>query len=227
MPGIAGEMTDFKSKWNEALRTNLYGARGEKPLGGEYVDSSEGYVTETLDFRRDHFAAAQTPLTFSPDARQPAIYRGLIAFEYVRAMARDVHAMNKLMMANATPASLCWLAPNLDVMGTETDWKPDGKWSPMDDEELLYRRALARGKPFCFLMNTDFGRFSHEEVRLYMKRCLAYGMFPGFFSANGHRPILRASGTLRAGSGPLPEVRSTLPNRRGGGVGTGDSRLDR
>ena len=40
-------------------------ARGD--LDGEYIDSSEGYVTDELDFRRDHFAAAETPLVFSPD----------------------------------------------------------------------------------------------------------------------------------------------------------------
>ena len=33
-------------------------------------------------------------------------------------------------------------------------------------------------------MNTRFEEFSHELVEKYMKRCLAYGMFPGFFSHN-------------------------------------------
>jgi hypothetical protein len=137
-----------------------------------------------LDFRRDHFAGADTPLTFAPDSHRPAIYRGLIAFEYVRGIARDIHGLNKLMMANGTPGGLCWLAPNLDVMGTETDWNPGGQWRPMSAEELLYRRALCRGKPYCFLMNTEFTKLPHERVEKYMQRCLAYGMFPGFFSAN-------------------------------------------
>jgi hypothetical protein len=92
--------------------------------------------------------------------------------------------MNKLMMANSTPINLCWLTPLCDVLGTETDWNPGGTWRPMSDSELLYRRALCKGKPYCFLMNTEFERFSHEAVEKYMKRSLAYGMFPGFFSAN-------------------------------------------
>jgi hypothetical protein len=54
----------------------------------------------------------------------------------------------------------------------------------MSDSELLYRRALCKGKPYCFLMNTAFESFSHELVERYMKRSLAYGMFPGFFSHN-------------------------------------------
>ncbi|MHC4176936.1 MAG: hypothetical protein ACYSWU_05490, partial [Planctomycetota bacterium] len=190
MPAVRGEVTDFKNKWNAELREKLYGPKRAADLDGEYVDSSEGYVTDELDFRRDHFAAADTPLSFSPEEHRPAIFRGLIVYEYVRAIARDVHGMDKLMMANSTPSRLCWLAPMLDVMGSETNWNPGGpsaaggRWRPMSDAELLYRRAMCKGKPYCFLMNTRFEDFSHELVEKYMKRCLAYGMFPGFFSHN-------------------------------------------
>jgi len=184
MPEIAGQVTDFKNKWNPELRNKLYGQGANGALDGEYIDSSEGYVTDELDFRRDHFSAARTPLTFSLDGRKPAIFRGLIVFEYVRAIGQDVHSMDKYMMANGTPYGLCWLAPLLDVLGTETDWNPGGKWQPMSDSDLLYRRALCKGKPYCFLMNTAFENFSYAHVEKYMKRCLAYGMFPGFFSHN-------------------------------------------
>lgn len=184
MPNIKGDITDFKNKWNPQRREDLYGPDAKGRLDGEYIDSSEGYVTDELDFRRDHFAAADTPLTFALDSRKVAIFRGLISFEYARALAKDVHAMGKLMMANSTPIRLCWLAPQLDVMGTETNWKPGGEWQPLPDRDMLYRRALCKGKPFCFLMNTRFEEFSHELVEKYMKRSLAYGMFPGFFSHN-------------------------------------------
>jgi len=184
MPGIQGEFTDFKNKWNPTLRERFYGPKRNGDLDGEYVDSSEGYVTDELDFRRDHFAAADTPLTFSPDSLEPAIFRGLIAFEYTRAIARDVHALGKLMMANGAPTQLPWLCPMLQVMGTETDWNWGGTWHPMSDADLLYRREMCKGKPYCFLMNTDFDKFPPPLVEKYMKRCLAYGMFPGFFSAD-------------------------------------------
>jgi hypothetical protein len=184
MPKIKGQVTDFKNKWDPELRERLYGPKARGDLDGEYIDSSEGYVTDELDFRRDHFACAQTPLTFSLDSRKPAIFRGLISFEYIRAIAEDVHAMNKLMMANSTPHNLCWLMPQLDVIGTETDWHPNGTWRPMSDSDMLYKRSLCKGKPYCFLMNTRFEQFSHELVEKYMKRSLAYGMFPGFFSHN-------------------------------------------
>jgi len=88
------------------------------------------------------------------------------------------------MMANGTPGRLCWLAPYLDVLGTETNWNYQGRWQPMSDAALLYRRALCGAKPYCFLMNTNFEDFPYEKVEKYMQRCLAYGMFPGFFSHN-------------------------------------------
>jgi hypothetical protein len=230
MPGIVGEVTDFSNKWNPKIREQLYGPQRKADQDGEYIDSSEGYVTDELDYRRDHFAAARAPLVFSLDSRMPAIFRGLIAQEYVRAIAEDMHADGHLMMANATPDRLCWLAPHLDVMGTETDWNPGKTWRPMSDGELLYRRAICGRKPYCFLMNTVFEDFPKEKVELYMKRSLAYGMFPGFFSHNaseGHyfsrpelyerdRELFRKYVPLcrrlaEAGWQPITQVRSSNP----------------
>lgn len=104
--------------------------------------------------------------------------------EYAARLAEGVHGRQKLMMANGAPGQLWWLTPWLDVMGTETDWHHAGKWQPASDVELIYRRAMCKGRPYCFLMNTRFEEFSYELVEKYMKRSLAYGMFPGFFSHN-------------------------------------------
>ena len=184
MPGIAGEVTDFQNKWSPAICESLYGPKRNGDLDGEYIDSIEGYVTEELDFRREHFATADAPLTFSLEEYRPAIFCGLVAFEYARGLADDVHKMGKLMMANGAPGEFCWLAPLLDVMGTETNWNRGGHWQPMVDSELFYRRALCKGKPYCFLMDSRFDLFSKEKVEKFMQRSLAYGMFPGFFSAD-------------------------------------------
>ncbi|MCK5803538.1 MAG: hypothetical protein KAI66_11930 [Lentisphaeria bacterium] len=184
MPEVPGEVTDFKLKWNPDLKETLYGAKRKGDLDGEYIDSSEGYVTDELNLRRDHFAAAQTPLVYTLNSRKPAIFRGLIAAEYARALATDVHGMDKLMMANSTPSRLWFLAPYLDVMGTETNWNRGSTWRPMSIQDLLFRRAVCGPKPFCFLQNTDFVKFPSDKVEKYMKRSLAFGMFPGFFSHN-------------------------------------------
>lgn len=198
-PSLGG----FETKWNEALADDLYGAalpptsvslprtpeefaaaQSRPGLDGEYIDSSEGYVTDLLDFDRSHFAGMRTPLVFDAKTKRPAIYRGLVAFEYVEKIASDVHKRGRLAMANSTPGQFFWLVPQLDVVGTETNWNWNDRWSPMSDADLLYRRALCYGKPYCFLMNTDFDKFGADYVEKFMKRSLAYGMFPGFFSAD-------------------------------------------
>jgi hypothetical protein len=182
MPEIEGG--SFALKWSPQIFESKYGRKDKGILDGEYVDSAEAYVTAPLDFRRDNFAAARTPLVFSQEDKQPAIYKGLMLFEYVRKIAEDMRRNDKLMFANSTPDQICWLAPWFDVMGTETDWNPNGRWSPMADSAMLYRRAMCGQKPYCFLMNTDFTKFSYELSERFMKRSLAYGMFPGFFSAD-------------------------------------------
>jgi hypothetical protein len=183
-PTVKGDLTDFKVKWNPDQREKLYGKNRKGDLDGEYVDSAECYVTDMLDFRRDHFAGARAPLAFSSETHRPGLFKLLSVQEYVRGLSEDVHGMGKLMMANSTPSSVCWLVPWLDVMGTETDWNPGNRWRPMSDAEMLYRRVLCGPKPYCFLMNTNFDEFPKELSERFMKRCLAYGMFPGYFSPN-------------------------------------------
>jgi len=73
-----------------------------------------------------------------------------------------------------------------DYGGQEINWidRKTGKWKPAPDSEMLYRRAMNGGKPYCFLMNTDFSRFTPEMIEKYMQRSLAYGIFACFFSPN-------------------------------------------
>ena len=155
-------------------------------VDGEYIDSAEGYLTPPLDYARDHFAHCETPLAFDPITKEPAIAKCLSIFEYVRAAANRSHAIGRYLMGNCIPVRWPWLVAYSDYGGQEVRWI-DGKtaqWKPMPDSELLYRRAMSGGKPYCFLMNVDFDKFPHELADKYMQRCLAYGLFANFFSPN-------------------------------------------
>ena len=155
MPGILGEMTDFKNKWNcedreGPLRVRSAGKgprRRVRRFQRGLRDRRAGFPAGAL--RRGRNAAGVLA------GRAPAghLSRPDRVGVRPRPRQRDI-ARDRLMMANGTPGSLWWLAPMLDVMGTETDWNPGGRWQPMSDAELLYRRALCKGKPYCFLMNT-------------------------------------------------------------------------
>ena len=153
-------------------------------VSGWYIDSIEGYITDDNDYRRDHFAAMATPLSFDCQSLQPVVFTGLVVYEFTRKLAEELRSRGRMTMANTVPGRYCWLGPYLDVLGTETNWHHEGKWTPLSDEEMLYRRALTGDKPYCFLMNSDFSKFTCDMTERYMKRCVAYGMYPGYFSPN-------------------------------------------
>ena len=182
-PGIQDPDSDFNAKiGDKALRQTLAGEFPEG-LDGEYVDSVNLYVTSVLDFDRRHFSAMDTPLCFSSDTARPGIFRGMVAYEYVRSLAERLHPRKKLVMSNSTPRYWCWIAPYSDVMGDEIDWHENGKWHVGTDEEMmLYKMAMGCGKPICYLMNTNIHDFPHELVERYFKRTVAYGALPSFFS---------------------------------------------
>ena len=186
MNGAPGQGPDgeFAAKLGDDHFAKNYRGAFPEGLDGEYVDSSEMYVTAPLDFNRANFAGMDTPLTWSTYDLRPGVFKGLMGYEYVRGAWRKVRPLGRRMMANSTPGHWWWLAPYLDVMGTETNWGRNGKWNPMPDAALMYARSLCGAKPFCFLMNTVFDTFTYEMAEKYMQRALAYGMYPSFFSAN-------------------------------------------
>lgn len=187
-PGQTGDITDFSRKLGTAVLEARYG-RDPRPfpegLDGEYIDSSNLPVAPSFDFDRRHFAGMRTPIAFTADPpHRPGVYKGMLTVEYVRGAAEASHARGRLVMANTTPVVLSMPAMWLDVMGIETNWRRGGSWEPMSLADLYYRRAVCMAKPYCFLQNTDFTRFTAEDTERYFARCLAFGMFPSFFSAN-------------------------------------------
>jgi len=170
--------------WNDAIKERLYGAKRKGDLDGEYLDSLEGYVTADLNFRREHFKYTTVPLTFDKDTKRPALFKGLAVYEFTRWISEDVHSMGKLMFANGVPYRFTFLCPWLDVLGTETDWLRQGKYSPAPDSTMSLWRTLSGKKPYLLLMNTDYDAFTPDLVERYFQRCLFYGMFPSMFSHN-------------------------------------------
>src|SRR5207248_7342898 len=128
--------------WSPAIRERLYGPAAAATLDGEYLDSMEGYVTADLNFRREHFAFARRPLTFATESKRPAIWKALAVYELAAAMGRDLHAIGKLLFANSVPDRYAFLCGPLDIAGTETNWLSNGRWQPMSDEELCFRRVM-------------------------------------------------------------------------------------
>ena len=191
-PGIGGPgaMNDFRVKIAPELFDARYSEPFPKGLDGEYYDSAEMYVTPWCDFAREHFAGMETPLTFDRDTHRPVVWKGMIAYEYIRAASRLAHAKGRLTLANCTPIKWWFLVPFLDVPGSEIWWvkeKGEGgvSWEPMNDEDFMYRRSMCGGKPLCFLMDAPFDHFTKEMTEKYFQRSLAYGALPSFFTWHG------------------------------------------
>ena len=152
-------------------------------LAGLYLDSLEGWG-RLRNHRREHFAAADLPLTFDTNSLQPIVLNAFSTQEGTEFLAHHVHARGKLLMANAVPHDFPFLALPLDLLGTEANWQQDGRFAPLSPDALYLKRALSWHKPYMFLLNTKFEAWTARMTEQYMQMCLFYGMFPGFFSEN-------------------------------------------
>ncbi len=152
-------------------------------VDGEYLDTLDGW-SDLIDTDPAHVATA-SHLSFEPGTWRPGVHNAVAIREYVVWLRRERSALGPpLLMANYCPTSYWWMAPLIDVMGQEVNWKIDGNWTPMSPEEMWYRRALCGRRPYGLLMNTDFDRWTCADTRRYFMRSTAYGFFPSFFSHN-------------------------------------------
>ena len=160
---------------------------GLKPeQDGEYIDSVEGFIWPRVpNFREEHFAYTDQPLTFGTRSRRPCILTAFSHWAFLRSVGDDLHSRGKLMFGNALCITFYYFAPHFDVLGTEHGWiRRDGEWSPEAEERTNYRRALCYRKPFLMLLNTDFKNMKYETVEKYMRRCAFFGLFPSMFSSD-------------------------------------------
>jgi hypothetical protein len=185
-PGLQGEITDYKVKLSEESFAERFGGT-TFPEGpdGEYIDSSEMGLLFGADYDRRHFSAMETPLCWGGEKKQPCVSGAMVSYEYARSIYRRLNAYGRFTQANTTPRNTSLIVPWTDISGIEIDWNRGNKWKPSDHKDLIYKRAVAGKKPYCFLQNTNYENFSRDHVERYMQRSLAYGMFPGFFSADG------------------------------------------
>lgn len=148
----------------------------EQPAG-LYMDSFEGWDSYRLNFRDDHLAASDYPLTFDGESGRTAQVIMMHNFEFAAEVGKRLHERGALLMANTALYQWPWSAHYLDVLGIETPW---GHWART--ENLDYLRTMLYHKPYCFLLNVAFANFRGEKVEEYFARCFHYGFWPGFFS---------------------------------------------
>ena len=139
-------------------------------LDGFYYDG----ITTGVNYRRDHFKYAAYPPTWDPVRKKPFLYNYFSSAEFAKAVAEKLHADGKITMMNGAMGSSFYTAPYLDVMGAETGLR-------INRSSFNYVRTICRQKPFVTLLKGNFSQLTEDDFALFMKRCTAYGVFPGFF----------------------------------------------
>jgi len=160
-------------------RSGEAGQDGE--LDGVYVDSLEGWK-HVKNFRPSHLPYAKTPLLFDPAGNGPFEMTIYSTYAFCQRLQEEMRKRDKYTFANAALWEFAFLAPLFDILGTETNWKPNARWEPDSDEIFCFRRSLCYQKPYCLLQNTDFDSWSRDDTERYILRCLFYACFPGMFS---------------------------------------------
>ena len=140
-------------------------------LDGFYYDG----LSAGINYRTDHAAKANSPCLWDPVARKPFINNFFSSCEFARAAAELLRPKGQITMMNGAMGASFFVAPWLDVLGAETGLR-------ISRENLNYIRTTAGRKPFLTLLKGNYEqRIGKPEIELFMKRCLAYAVFPGFF----------------------------------------------
>lgn len=151
---------------------------------GFYLDSFEGWDSKDLNFRREHFAWVDIPLTFDARTGQTAQVNMMHSFEFAGETLERLRARGDILMANTALYQWAWSAHYLDVLGIETSWGEGPDISPPRLAEMDYLRTMLWHKPYCYLQNLRYENFRGKKVEQYFARCFHYGFWPGFFSHN-------------------------------------------
>lgn len=163
----------------KAMDRTLQTVLSDKRLDGFYFDGFGEWVMPNENYRRDHWRVADFSLTFGWRTKQPTQLATFGIYEYLAYAAEQLHAANKLVMANGFGYGFPFPAHWIDVGGNEIHWTRQ-----RDDFSFFdYRRVLAYRKPFLPLNNEFFDReFTAEVAEDYFRWALFYGFLPSCFA---------------------------------------------
>lgn len=145
--------------------------RRKARLDGFYYDG----LPTGINYRREHFKTADSTCLWDPVAKKPLLNNFFSSCEFARAAAELMRPLDRITMMNGALGASFYIAPWLDVLGAETGLN-------IPRERLNYIRTVTYHKPFLTLLKGNYHqKLGHAEIEAYMKQCVAYGVFPGFF----------------------------------------------
>jgi hypothetical protein len=176
LPGFNKYQYILKDEINPALKLDV---------DGIYFDSMEWNWHHDLNYREEHFAFTDYPLTFSGSVGKPAIWNFASEFEFMKKISDEMHIQGKLAMGNGHGWNP-FAAANLDLFGAELSWYSSDDHNTV---ALDFKRAISFQKPIVFLLNEGLNDKAFTEppfkgYEIYFEKMLAYGFFPSFFSVD-------------------------------------------
>ncbi len=179
-------------------------------LDGIYVDSL-GAWGDYDNFRAEHFAYTQTPLTYDRMTGKPVINNRFTLLEFLWGLRDFLHERGKLLFANGVHHNRRFHALACDILGVE------GR------SGLEQKRTIAGQKPFLLLIyniHTDL-----DAMENWYNQCGFYGIYPSFGSMNifrtpeSYAPVARLNSRYvpvmrqftEAGWEPITHARSSDP----------------
>ncbi|HHV44350.1 MAG TPA: hypothetical protein GXX57_06760 [Firmicutes bacterium] len=145
-------------------------------LGGIYIDNLD-WAGGLVNYRREHFATAQTPLIWDPQ-RRVGQAMALVQHQYVMEMAKIARQENKLVLGNIVfPERGLFFIPGLDIPAGEV-----GTGFGEEERDFMIRRTLVYRKPWTLLLTEDLpygriARWDYAQREELLKLSMFYGIF--------------------------------------------------
>ncbi|MGD9495361.1 MAG: discoidin domain-containing protein [Armatimonadota bacterium] len=140
-------------------------------LDGFYYDG----LTSGLNYRPDHFRYSEAPPLWDPVNNKPVLNNFFDSCAFAKAAAEMLRPRGQITMMNGAFGASFYVAPWLDIFGSEVGLR-------ISRANMNYARTITWHKPMLTLLkgNYELG-YDYDDIELFMKRALAYGIFPGFF----------------------------------------------
>jgi hypothetical protein len=147
----------------------------KKQTGGELDGFYYDGLTSGLDYAPDHFKTHDAPILWDPVNKKPFINNFYSSVEFARGTAELLRPKGQITMMNGALGDSFYVIPWLDILGAETGLR-------IPRQDFNYIRTVIYKKPFLTLLKGNYEKqIARPEMELFMKRCLAYGVYPGFF----------------------------------------------
>ena len=159
---------------------------------GIYLDSVSLGLSCYENYRQEHLAASDLPLTFSAETGKPVVLGVMSQYEFIDWLAKDLHGQSKLVHMNIFGRAHRFYAHMADVLGSEvgSSGRRRRLFEVESDTRSNIRRTYAYRKPVTNLLqegnyNTPVPAITHEQVEQYIKHQAFYGFYPAISSGGG------------------------------------------